>query len=248
MNKESLLTLVNDPSRTTPEEKQALSEMVNSFPYFHTVHLIHLFNRKKFDDPQFEDALRKSALMVPDRKVLYNLLQKSTEKVQKTQDQEVKVQVQEMKVPEVVKEEPSTDFLLEIDENLPEENSEKAKVIEFDLSPSTTEMNSNNFELEEETAREEISDNAPNFDLIQKFIEENPVFTPNKLTLNDQREDISINSIQEDQELATETMAAIFTGQKLYDKAIAIYEKLILKFPEKSAYFADRINELKNKL
>ncbi|WP_460538703.1 hypothetical protein [Echinicola sediminis] len=38
----------------------------------------------------------------------------------------------------------------------------------------------------------------------------------------------------------------MLTKQGKKDKAIEIYEKLILKFPKKKAYFADLIKELKD--
>jgi hypothetical protein len=56
--------------------------------------------------------------------------------------------------------------------------------------------------------------------------------------------DISANSIIEKDELMTETLANIHIKQKRYDKAILIFEKLSLKYPEKNIYFATRINEL----
>jgi hypothetical protein len=44
----------------------------------------------------------------------------------------------------------------------------------------------------------------------------------------------------------TETLAKVYLEQKKYNKAIQAYEILILKYPEKSSFFADRINEIKN--
>ncbi|TAN20357.1 MAG: hypothetical protein EPN37_01640 [Chitinophagaceae bacterium] len=51
----------------------------------------------------------------------------------------------------------------------------------------------------------------------------------------------------EEQEVLTETMAELRVSKGQYDKAIAIYEKLSLSNPEKSAYFAPKIEALKNK-
>ena len=51
----------------------------------------------------------------------------------------------------------------------------------------------------------------------------------------------------EEQEVLTETMAELRISKGQYDKAIAIYEKLSLSNPEKSAYFAPKIEALKNK-
>lgn len=49
-------------------------------------------------------------------------------------------------------------------------------------------------------------------------------------------------------DMVTETLAEIFAEQGYPDKAILIYEKLSLQSPEKSAYFANLIGILKEKL
>ncbi|MGL5890600.1 MAG: hypothetical protein ACRC3B_11980, partial [Bacteroidia bacterium] len=52
-------------------------------------------------------------------------------------------------------------------------------------------------------------------------------------------------SVQESDEFITETLARIYVKQGNLSKAIRAYQKLSLKFPEKSTYFAALIEELK---
>lgn len=49
----------------------------------------------------------------------------------------------------------------------------------------------------------------------------------------------------EPEEPCTETLAKIYFDQQLYDRAIELYEKLILLYPEKNTYFANLIQEVK---
>ena len=46
-------------------------------------------------------------------------------------------------------------------------------------------------------------------------------------------------------DFVTETLAKIYVKQNLYREALQAYEKLSLKFPEKNAYFAGQIEEVK---
>jgi len=63
----------------------------------------------------------------------------------------------------------------------------------------------------------------------------------------DQNEVIS-KSLSESDELITETLANIYFQQKKYDKALDAFKKLSLKYPEKSVYFAARIEEIEKYL
>jgi hypothetical protein len=82
-------------------------------------------------------------------------------------------------------------------------------------------------------------------DLIEKFIIANPRIEPNKEKNSLPVDDISKPFVEAEGGFVTETLARIYINQGYYSKAIDIYEKLSLKFPEKSSYFASQIEKVK---
>ncbi len=95
-----------------------------------------------------------------------------------------------------------------------------------------------------ETAKQSTStiNREKKFDLIEKFIEQNPKIIPNKETVYEGNL-VSENSIAIP-EIMTETLAKVYVAQKKYKKAIRAYKILSLKYPEKSGFFADQIRAL----
>lgn len=57
--------------------------------------------------------------------------------------------------------------------------------------------------------------------------------------------ELAHKSVEENQSVASETLAILLARQGHTDKAVEMYERLRLLFPEKSAYFAARIENLK---
>jgi hypothetical protein len=88
-----------------------------------------------------------------------------------------------------------------------------------------------------------IPESKVNNNLIDKFIVENPRLVPTED--NHPQNDISEDSVKEHDGIFTDTLAKIYVKQGYYSKAIFAYEKLILKYPEKSSYFAAQIEEIK---
>lgn len=83
--------------------------------------------------------------------------------------------------------------------------------------------------------------------IIEAFLENDPQIKPpphNKLD----NENKARKSAEDHNDVVSETLANIYIEQMLYRKAIETYEKLSLKFPEKSRYFADLIKSLEKKL
>jgi hypothetical protein len=81
--------------------------------------------------------------------------------------------------------------------------------------------------------------------LIDDFILLNPRIEPSRERSDTLNEDISKPFVEEKGAFITETLATIYINQGYYSRAIDIYEKLCLKFPEKSSYFATQIEKVK---
>jgi hypothetical protein len=84
-------------------------------------------------------------------------------------------------------------------------------------------------------------------EIIENFIKNEPqIRTPKAEQINNENK--AKKSAEDHNDLVSETLAAIYIEQMLYHKAIDTYEKLSLKFPEKSRYFADLIQSLEKKI
>jgi len=82
--------------------------------------------------------------------------------------------------------------------------------------------------------------------IIDKFIKTKPKITPKKEFFSPI--DKAKESVIDKEEIVSETLAMIYINQKNYQKAISIYEKLIVLNPKKSIYFANEIKKLKDLL
>lgn len=259
MNISDLTYLLNKPETINEKQTIALENVVLQFPYFQAARALHLkglFNQESF---RYNYELKKTAAYTTDRTILFEFITSDNftaiqqEKIDEIQRSLLDIEVHHIEevivLPEIKtitpKEEtneiePISEEKLEIGKPLPFTPSERHSFQEWlqltKFSPIEREIDKKNTSNDPEKQKK--------LDIIDKFIEANPKIAPVKETTKAPA-NIS-KSVEEPTHLMTETLAKVYLEQKKYTKAIQAYEILILKYPEKSSFFADRINEIKN--
>ncbi len=132
---------------------------------------------------------------------------------------------------------------LEIGKPLGFSTNEKHSFTEWLQLSHYTPIKRENEDSKEATAAEIDEEKKKKLEIIDRFIEANPKIPPVKN--NDAQSIIPEKQTTDHSYLMTETLARVYLEQKKYQKAIQAYEILILKYPEKITFFADRISDIK---
>lgn len=117
---------------------------------------------------------------------------------------------------------------------------------ELDL-PETGHFSIDDYELGVTTDKEdqENTNNQSKMELIDRFLSGGGTFAKQMPPIEFSPDNVAQKAIEESDDFVTETFANLLFSQGNLEKAIQSFEKLILKYPEKSIYFAARIEEIK---
>jgi hypothetical protein len=307
MNRSDFLKMIKNAGPSDRQATGEVNEIIEIFPYCQSAYMLLLKGLQNTSDVRFENQLRRSAMRIADREVLYYFLKEEKE-VKKEPEPEIQSQdLSDNAVPDsqqVVIEtaKNSEDLINEIEksekEGMPEETgedelhsgqrpvfihtesdngdsaaslfflddeseTEEEKVVfmdpgfsvpgeeeillELDTENHITSSDEERVKEEQHYVEEEeqFGMKQKQSELIDKFILANPRIEPAREKSEAPQEDISKPFIEERGEFVTETLAKIYTSQGYYSRAIDIFEKLSLKFPEKSSYFASQIEKVK---
>lgn len=216
-----------------------LEALVKQYPYFTVAQVLLAAGMQRNEHPQAQQQLRRAAAMAPNRNILRKLCTQLP-------DEYVPEPVENEVIPE------KTILIPEIDlGGTPEDLNREMALLEekrksLDELKAIIENKIAELEKQKKTTKK-TEKKLSKAEIIDKFIAENPsISRPKQEFFN------PISAAQEsviDQEnIVSETLAMIYEKQGYYEKAISIYEKLKLKYPEKSIIFAGQIKTLKNKL
>ena len=239
MDSSDIIRLLNT-NHYSPANLEEVNDLCRNFPMFNLAHMLKVRIKEALGHDKGGD-LKVAAVYSSDRKKLYTLVTEVNQpQVSELEEETIPIEaggiqfsdephseadvIIEQHAPYVVPE-PSED-LLELDE---EEEQDAFTLMETPI-------------IDEVARKPELS--AKN-KLIEFFIRDEPgVIRADKYT--NLKGDVSLSSIREHDGFITDTLAKIYVKQRLYAKAIYAYEKLSLKYPEKSAYFAAQIEKIKN--
>jgi hypothetical protein len=101
-------------------------------------------------------------------------------------------------------------------------------------------------------AHQPAAPKAKSLDLINSFLQRAPAPSRRRVAPlpsapePDAQADLSVRSTRAEPDLASESLAKILARQGKTDRAIAVYERLMVKQPEKTAHFAAQIESLRS--
>ncbi|HSY77090.1 MAG TPA: hypothetical protein VK890_09560 [Bacteroidia bacterium] len=99
----------------------------------------------------------------------------------------------------------------------------------------------------DETGTSKTSEPVKPIDIIERFLTNEPRISKPKVAFFNPSKAAKL-SVIDDESLVSETLAKIYLGQGNLHKALKAYESLLLQNPEKSTYFAARIEEIRQKI
>lgn len=222
---ESLVNYISNPKDLNRDTLYELRLLVGRFPYFDAARLLMLKNLYILHDIEFGKELRKAALYLKNRRVLFELMEGYGAPVPE----------------DAMEEDPAIDRTMTLIDAFLDTLPKDKFSLEAEGAAAVDYVSAYLKEPEE-------SDDVPKLrgqELIDDFLSAGN----EKITLQLRNEnEVETNAIQEDEapenSFFTETLANIYIKQGKYDKALEIIRRLCLEYPNKNRYFADQIRFL----
>ena len=240
--------LTQHPEHLDRNTLYELRSLLALYPYYQTVRLLLLQNLYLLHDPTFDEELRRAAIYITDRRVLFQMIEAvhyrhpSHQSTQNNQSSPSNQDDQGNRTLSLI-----NNFL----DSIPKEDeTDDEKKNHRKPTPADAAVDYVAYLLE--TEGEMLgADDVPKMkgqSLIDDFIN----IDKGRFVLNEEPQ--SLQEVEDGAEndkntpnegIFTETLARIYIKQGKYSQALEIIQRLSLVYPKKNAYFADQIRFLK---
>ena len=243
MDKERFQYIIKNPQSINDDDIEMLSSLVVTYPYFTIAQVLLAVGYDLKEDKRLNKQLRLAAAMSPDRNSLRHLLADSKEKKNTCDLPDEFGNDSQQLLDSIV--------IPEVDLNKSQEELSREMALLEEKRKSLDELKNlieqRIIELEREKEVADKEDKTlSKTEIIDKFIAENPqISRPKQEFYNPMT--VAQASVVDKENIISETLATIYLNQGYVEKAISVYQKLSLKNPEKSVYFAELIEKAKNK-
>ena len=237
-----LTELIKSPERLDRNTLYELRYLLALYPYFQPARLLLLQNLYLLHDPSFDEELRRAAIFVTDRSVLFQMTEAPHYRLPIAQPADTSVSN--------TSSDRTISLISSFLESIPGdgEPAQKAEHKGRRKPTAADAVDYVSYLMETEDATDAGSPpQMKGQELIDTFINNDK----GKIVLSDTPQYVpEIPDVQEEEEKEnkngyfTETLARIYVKQGRYSKALEIIRQLSLDYPKKNAYFADQIRFL----
>jgi len=239
----NITQLINRPELLDKETLYELRSMLALHPYCQPARLLMLQNLYILHDQMFDRELKRAAVYLTNRKILFNMVEGvhyTIRAEQNRNNKETENGADENRTLSLI-----DNFLDSVPEKQTDDKNVKRKPTPVDAAVDYVAYL---LEMEEQTGGSQQEQEMPQLkgqSLIDSFI----VSGGGKIQLKDEPEYLpqiedKQAGTEETDKLFTETLSKIYVKQGKYEKALEIIKHLNLNYPKKNAYFADQIRFL----
>ncbi|SEW20879.1 hypothetical protein SAMN04487850_2153 [Prevotella aff. ruminicola Tc2-24] len=239
---ERIVELIQHPERLDRDTLYELRSLLALYPCWQTARLLMLQNLYLLHDPSFDEELRRAAVYITDRRVLFDMIEAAHYRLRPAAHKPADTSHR----PSAAQPESRTLSLIDnfLDSIPQEENKEKKR--KPTPADAAVDYVAYLLETEDDDKPEEVPQMRGQ-NLIDTFIKSDK----GRFVLSDEPTSSPRPSVEEEntsdgveEEYFTETLARIYIKQGRYSRALEIIQRLSLQFPKKNAYFADQIRFL----
>ena len=244
-----IVELTQHPERLDRSTLYELRSLLALYPYYQTVRLLLLQNLYLLHDPTFDEELRRAAIYITDRRVLFQMIEAvhyrhpSHQSNQSTPDTPDAQSSDDNRTLSLI-----NDFLDSIPQENETEEEKKAQGRKPTPADAAVDYVAYLLETEGDVKGDASTPQMKGQNLIDDFIN----IDKGRFTLSDEPESPQLTEEEpptddntSNEGIFTETLARIYIKQGKYSQALEIIQRLSLVYPKKNAYFADQIRFLK---